>query len=665
MPIFDRFKKWLMLRKWTLFVELMLFASGLAIAQDRVLFTVDNRETVTADEFKAVFNKNREIGEQIDPKTPEEYLQLYIDFKLKVLEAKDSALDERPSFQREFKGYRNQLARPYLRDQSSEEELVKEAYNRMQFDVEASHIMIAVQDFKNSKDTSDALQTLREVKSELENGIISFEEAAKTYSNDTYSAKKGGSLGYFSVFDMVYEFESEVYKLEEGEVSPIFRTQYGYHIARLDSKRAARGKISAAHIMLLLPEDADAVQSEEVERKIRELHQKLINGESTFEDLVAQFSQDKTSKGKGGRLPEFGINDMVESFEEAAFNLKNEGDISEPVRTPYGWHIIKLVEKKPMPSFEEAESELAGKIKRDVRSQLSEDRFIAKLADEYNFKVDEKAISALSKKLNREEFSDEWEIPESLAKDQTVLATYADSAITVQDMMKFVEKNKRNIRSSSAESGMLNVYMEILMENHLLAYEDSQLERKYPEFRRLVNEYQDGILLFDLTDKKIWSKSMKDTVGLEDFYERNKDKYRWDTRYDYTEYDCAKKKLAKKVLKSIKKGELDSLLLKKYNSDSSLNLQLEHFVKEDASDLVKLLTVNEVSDIQERNDRYFFIRLNKVLPPQQKELKNIKGLVAADYQKELEAQWIGHLRETYPVEVNDEVLQSVVNELQH
>ena len=629
-----------------------------------VLFTVDGREQVTAEEFTAVFNKNREIGEQIDPKTPEEYLQLYIDFKLKVREAKDSAMHLRESFIRELQGYRAQLAKPYLTDQMSEEALVKEAFERMQEDVKASHVMIYVEDFKNPADTANAWNEISDAYEQVRSGRMSFEEAAQVLSDDSYSAKKKGSLGWFNVFGMVYEFESAVYGLEVEEISKVFKTPFGYHFARLDAKRPARGKATVAHLMLMLPEDAEPSVQAETERKIKEIHGMLTSGTLSFGNAVLQFSEDKTTKGRGGLLPEFGLNDMVGSFEDAAFALQDSGAISAPVRTPYGWHIIQLVGKKPLRTFSEMETELRGKIKRDVRAEVSQDRFIESLAKEYDWQLDERTLKRVTKELDGS-VGASWSPSEKQLEDARVIARYADSSVTVGDLMGYIGEGRSNFSSSSSMRFILEMYLEMYAEKCLLAYEDAQLENKYPEFRLLMNEYRDGILLFDLTDQRIWSRSMSDSLGLFTHFEANKEDYRWDIRHRYTIYDCASKRIAKKVRKKVLKGTADSLLLAKYNKKSILNLQIERKTEENAAAAVADLMALETGPITEVNGRYQFIHVTEVLPAGYKELEEVKGLVAADYQKLLETEWVKRLRSAYPVVIDQEVRDAVILELSH
>ncbi len=627
-----------------------------------VLFTVDGREQVTAEEFTAVFNKNREIGEQIDPKTPEEYLQLYIDFKLKVREAKDSSMHLRASFINELQGYRAQLAKPYLTDQMSEEALVKEAFERMQEDVKASHIMIYVEDFNNAGDTANAWNEISDAYDQVRSGRMTFEEAAQVLSDDSYSAKNKGSLGWFNVFGMVYEFESAVYGLEVGEISKVFKTPFGYHFARLDAKRPARGKATVAHLMLMLPEDAQPLEQAETERKIKEIHGMLTAGSLSFGNAVLQFSEDKTSKGRGGLLPEFGLNDMVGSFEDAAFALQDSGALSAPVRTPYGWHIIQLVKKEPLRTFSEMEMELRGKIKRDVRAEVSQDRFIARLAKEYDWRLDERTLKKVAKELDGS-VGPSWTPSEKQLEDPRIIARYADSAVTVGALMGYIGTGRSNFSSSSSMRFILEMYLEMYAEKCLLAYEDAQLEKKYPEFRLLMNEYRDGILLFDLTDQRIWSRSMSDSLGLYTHFEANKENYRWDVRHRYTTYDCASKKIAKKVRKKVLKGTADSLLLAKYNEKSVLNLQIDKKTEENAPSTVSGLNVLETGPIREVNGRYQFIQVTEVLPAGYKKLEEVKGLVAADYQKLLETEWVKSLRSAYPVVIDEKVRDAVIQEL--
>ena len=333
-------------------VLLAIMAMGLgANAQENsVLFQVGD-VVVTADEFTAVYEKNKGVGAAIDPKTPEEYLDLYITFKLKIAEAYAQHRDTAAQFLSEFGGYRAQLAKPYLSDQGAEQELLSEAYARMQEEVRASHIMIALDGDALPADTLKVYNQLMDLRATILKGKLTFENAARTQSADTWSAKQGGDLGFFTAFSMVYPFESASYELEQGEISLPVRTQYGYHLIKTTDRRPASGTVRVRHIFFAANNGAEAAQAQRAERSAQEIYTRLQNGES-FMDLL-EYSEDRRTKDKVGELPEFGINKMMPAFEEAAFALENPGDYSAPVQTTIGWHVIQLIEKKPFhPVFE-------------------------------------------------------------------------------------------------------------------------------------------------------------------------------------------------------------------------------------------------------------------------------------------------------------------------
>ncbi len=631
-------------------------------AQSQVLFSLDGREDVSAAEFEAVYNKNRDIGEQIDPKTPGEYLELYINFKLKVLEAKDLNMHYRPEFLDEFYGYRDQLAKPYLTDKSAEESLIQEALNRMQFDVKASHIMIGTKS-QDPKDTLEAYLKLENIRELIVTGKKSFEEMATEYSEDSYSAAKKGSLGYFTAFGMVYPFESAAYALKLGEISPIVRTQFGYHIIRLDDKRPARGRLKAAHIMLISNDASTQQQKADAEIRIKEIHQRLKSGESDFNTLVKQFSEDKSSVSKNGELAEFGMNEMVEEFENAAFALQNPGDYSEPIKTSFGWHIVKLIEKKPDLSSDEKLNIVKRKIQRDQRGQISQENFIVKLKKEYNYKEVPKAISRLVKLIPEDAKKGNWEAPESLLRDETVLATFGDAQIETRHLVDFIEMSNGQASENYPMNQFVRDYLNAHADERLLIHERNNLENKYPEYKLLLNEYRDGILLFDLTQQKVWDKSLKDTVGLESFFEQNRDKYRWQKRFRYVLYNAQDAKTAKKAFKAARKGMDREELVKKLNEKSSLALQVTDAFTETPETWMNNVSAVGLTEVHEVNGRYVFADLKEIVQEGPKEMEECKGLVVSDYQQFLEKEWLRELRTKYAVRVDELVKADLFNKL--
>lgn len=631
---------------------------------NQVLFTVSD-DTVRADEYMAVYNKNRDIGEDIDPKTPLEYLDLYINFKLKVHDAKELGKDTMPNFLREFRNYREQLVKPYLSDKDVTNELVREAYTRMKFDIRASHIMVKLDKSPSPEDTLVAYNKALSIRNKIVKDGMSFEALAAS-SDDTYSAQRQGDLGFFTVFDMVYPFETAAYTTRMGEISMPVRSQYGYHLVKPTDKRAARGKVTVAHIMLIDNDKTTDEQRADVKTKIEEIYSKLEAGEE-FETLVRQYSEDKTSIPRGGQLDPFGINKMYPEFEDAAFAISEIGDYTKPVKTPVGWHIIKLIKKDEELGFEKVQSEIKSKVERDIRAQQSEVSVMKRIKQDYNFKEYPQLYKKAFAQVDEESYNKgEWKI-KKLKNGDVVLFSFDNKEYTIKDFLTFLESSQTKFRRGSTLDSKLYKAIKEYADGELLAYEKSRLAIKYPEFRLLEREYFEGILLFDLTEEKVWRQAMSDTSGLKAFFAMNADKYHWPTRYQAYKVDASSKKIAKKAVKLLKKGKLEAEVLAELNEDSKLDLAIDSGLY--SSEELNLTSVKEMSkagksDIEVQNDRFIQAYVLNIEAPRAKTFEEAKGKVISDYQEYLEAQWLEDLKLKYPVQVNQTVLDKVVSELE-
>ncbi len=629
--------------------------------KSKVLFTVAD-DTVTAGEYMAVYNKNRNLGEDIDPKTPSEYLDLYVNFKLKVHEAKVTGMDTVPSFLREYGSYRDQLAKPYLNDKDVTKELIKEAYQRMGKDVRASHIMIMVDGSAPPADTLQAYKTAMNVKKQIDKGG-DFAALAQEYSADSYSAKQGGDLGYFTVFNMVYPFETAVYNAKVGDVTGPVRTRFGYHLIKVTDKRPARGSVQVAHILVLDNDKVKDNDSKNAEQKINEIYAKLEAGED-FGTLAKQYSQDPTSAQKDGMLQPFGINKMYPEFEDAAFGLDEVGEYTKPIKTPIGWHIIKLVGKAPIGSFEESEDEIKQKLDRDDRSQQSQISVMKRLKKEYNYREYPKVMKMAFEQVDESLLKQAYKAEKVKGADK-VLFEFGPKKYTVLDFLKHVEANQRSARGSSVYSAVSAMY-DSYSENMLVEYEKSRLEEKYPEFKLLSREYFEGILLFDLTEKKVWKKSVSDTTGLKEYYAANKADYMWKERYQAYIIDAVDQKTAKKAAKMISKGEEVSEVVSSLNKDSQLKVKIDSNLYESGTNALLKDLPKKVgtSEIFEKDGRYFVVVFDKIIAPTNKTFDEARGIVISDYQTYLEQQWLKELKDKYEVKMNDDVLKKVIAELE-
>lgn len=651
--------------KRLLLITLLFAATYNAYSQDikkEILFSV-GEDKVTAEEYMAVYNKNRNLGEDIDPKTAREYLDLYLNFKLKVHEAKDLGMDEDKRFIQEYNSYRNQLAKPYLSDKDITQELLQEAYERMKLDVRASHIMLSAPEDADDMAKEKALAKIKTLKSRLDAGE-SFEKLAREYSADTYSAERGGDLGYFTVFGMVYPFESAAFNLKIGEVSDPIQTRFGYHLVMKTEERTARGIAEASHILLISNEKSSQEEKDAANRKINEIYEQLKGG-MTFEDAAMKYSEDKGTARKGGLLQPFAINKMYPEFEEAVFALKNEGDMTKPIKTPVGWHIIKLMSRPGIDSFDKLKRELKVRVDKDSRSEQSRESIVKRLKLEYNFhenlKNKKDAFAQIDESLLKMAFKSK----DAKGRDK-VLFEFQDNSFTVGEFLLYVDNTQAKSRKSTNLRKEIRTVYNRYVDGKLISYEKTRLEDKYPEFRMLAREYYEGILLFDLTEKRVWKKSVIDTLGLESFYASNKTEFMWETRYDVQIVDAASKKLAKKAKKMLKKGDSIQLVMTTLNKDSELNLKIEEGVFEESDNdlLAEEKPELGVSKIIKKNSRYFVLIVKEKNAPSPKTLAEARGLVISAYQNKLEKDWITELKAKYDVKINDDVLEKVIRILE-
>ncbi|MEI6435184.1 MAG: peptidylprolyl isomerase [Bacteroidota bacterium] len=650
------------------FVLVTCLSSMAQVNNDETLLTIAGKP-VNVSEFLNIYQKNNVKGEPIDKKSLDEYLELFINFKLKVKEAEELGLDTISTFKNELNGYRDQLAKPYFTDEVTLNRLIAEAYGREKWDIRASHIFFKLKPDATPEDTLIAFNKATSVRDKLMKGE-SFETLAVEFSEDP-SAKdreanqqhqflKGnkGDLGFFSVFDMVYPFENGASNTEVGQVSKPVRTEYGYHLIKVTDKRPSLGKVTVAHIFVAIPKNATAADSVRLHKRIDSVYQKLIAGAS-FEDLVKTYSDDKGSAAKGGVLPAFGVNRMVPEFVEAIYSLPNIGDYSKPLLTSYGWHIVKLVEKKTIKPIEEEKAEIKQKVLKDNRGEQTRQVVIARIRTEYGVVENTEALKDFYKVVTDSIFFGKWKVSQADGLDKQIFKignlTYRQKDFA--DYLSTTQKKQEKQQINQYVDKMYNTFLD----ESLLKWENSQLEIKYPEFKALMTEYRDGIMLFDLTDQKVWSKAVKDTIGLADFYQKNKNSYKWETRLDASIYTVKDPKMVQKVRNFVKSGLSDADLLKEVNTDSSKILIIESakFSKKDNKLIDSIAWTPGITNDVRSNGNVVFVNVRKVLKPMVKELSEARGLITADYQNYLEKEWIAALRTRYPVEVRREVLLKI------
>ncbi|MDQ2794094.1 MAG: peptidyl-prolyl cis-trans isomerase [Bacteroidota bacterium] len=518
---------------------------------------------VPANEFAYVYRKNNSAAADYGTRpSVTDYLDLYTNFRLKVLEAEQRGLDTTQAFKRELDGYRQQLAQPYLTEKSVTDQLVREAYDRMGQEVSASHILIRVAPDAAPADTLAAYNKIVALRQQAVAGT-DFGQLASTSSEDPLARENGGKLGYFTAMQMVYPFESAAYKTPVGQISAPIRTRFGYHVIKVNDKRTAQGEIKVAHLMIRMNPGAAKADSLTARKKIDELYSRLKKGES-WDKLVAQFSEDAGSAANGGELPPFGTGRMIPSFEEAAFKLQKPGDLTPPVQTPYGWHVIKLIEKQPLAKFADLEAGLKSKVSKDSRSELNKAAFLKRVRREDQF-VEIPAAKAYTfdradTALVAGRFKYQFVTGEGLKPTQTKasggkmpLFLIKNKPYYVSDFLTYVQQNQRARPGAQPAFAMQQLYDQYV-EQSLTEFEKGSLDTKYEDYRMLVKEYRDGILLFQLMDEKVWSKAIEDTVGLKKYFADNQAKYQWDQRVQGRVISAATPAVLTRVQKELKTG---------------------------------------------------------------------------------------------------------------
>jgi peptidyl-prolyl cis-trans isomerase SurA len=621
---------------------LILAAAALPLAGvAQELFRVGTK-TVSKAEFQYVYGKNKDVGANIDPKTESEYLDLYVQFKRKVAAAEAMGRDTMPSFVNEYNGYYKQLLKPYLTDKNVDERLVQEAYERMQWDMRASHIMVDCAENALPSDTLRAYKQIMGIKDRLDRGEPFTQLAA--LSTDTYSAERGGDLGWFTVFGMVYPFESAVFTAPEGQVVGPIRTQFGYHLIRVTGKRPARHTMQAAHILIL---DTESEPNPDAKQQIEEVYAKLQGGEP-FAAAAMKYSEDPTTAKQGGRLAPFGINQMLPEFEDAAFSLTDDGTYSAPFKTKLGWHIVQRVGRNPLPGRQEAERQLAQKIRRDERSNASQKAYVDRLKREYRFDLNEKNLDKLLVALEKGKGVGK------AAKLQ--LATYNGTEVVTGTAV--LAKLKKETESTVAQNVAYARFQEFTTEL-MLAEAERQLPVVNAEFRYLAQEYREGILVFELTREKVWDKAAMDTLGLKAFFADHRANYQWPERITGSVLSGTDAKSLKKAADLARQGVPVAKIQKVLNVKSEVvsvtdaeKLALGSEGKNARQAMLGQFTgPDKVKGAFEQNGTWFVLIATERIPAGPKELSECRGQVIADYQKHLESEWMKELATQFPLEM--------------
>jgi peptidyl-prolyl cis-trans isomerase SurA len=644
---------------FSVFVLAMSLFLRLSGQEDEIILSIGDHE-ITRGEFERIYQKNNSSA-VYDNKSVEEYLDLFINFKLKVIEAENLGYDTVKSFINELAGYREQLAKPYFEDKEYHEELLKEAYERTRNEVSASHILIRLEKDAAPKDTLLAYQKIMDIRKRILAGEP-FAEVARATSDDPSAKTNAGYLGWFSAFQMIYPFENVAYNTEVGKISMPLRSRYGYHIVKVEGKRESPGSIRAAHIMVYASKDDPELRAEG-EKKINECYERLKNGEN-FADLAAEYSDDKNTSSKGGDLNWIRSGIIPDDLESKIFSLKDSGDYTEPLPTSYGFHIFMLIGKKPLESFEELKPELEKKLARDSRGKQNEKLLVDRIKNENNFRLYRENLQPVIDVLDESIYDGTWDTSFAAELINPVIS-FGNRDYSQKEFAGFIAAKKQYNKAYTLND-IINERLEQFINEKAIEYEKSMLEVKHPEFKNLMDEYHDGILLFNLTDDMVWSKAVKDTAGLLEFYEKNKNNYMWGDRINLSIYTFEDENLLKKVISIARKRAKKPISVLAVQtslcgSDTIKCIQIEDkkLEKDDDSLNKEILWQKGYSLQQKAGDKMKVFWVNDIIPPEPKKLNETKGLVTADYQTYLEKEWIKSLRNKYEIVVHEDVLDKI------
>jgi peptidyl-prolyl cis-trans isomerase SurA len=647
------------------FAIIGLLLSTIISAQkgDEVLMTVSNIP-VTVDEFKYIYEKNNGKDANYSKKSLDEYLELYSKFKLKVARAKDLKLDTIKSLQDELSGYKRQLANSYLTDKEILDELLKQLQERQKQDVKFKHILVSHGGEKtNDSLNAVALKKINNIKSEIDKGK-SFEVAAKEYSDDKTSGGNGGDLGFWTAMmpEGFYDLENVLYTQPIGKVSNVVKSRLGYHLIKVEEKRPAKGLIGVAHILI-------KNNDREAKMKIDEAYNKLIAGED-FAQVCATYSDDKQTNKSGGFLPAFNINTYETAFEEAAYSLLNDGDISKPIQTKSGWHIIKRVKKMDVQQDFLAFKKLnEPKIKKDERFALAKKRLVENIKKTSGYRENMDVFNKYVATLTEDFLTFKW-APElsALIVKEPLISFGSDNQFSVSDFAVFSKKNtKSRLKYEKSPSAIKEVATLLLAEfadEKAIDVEQKLLEVKYPDFKALLREYDEGILLFEATKRAVWDKANQDSVGLASFYQSNQNNYKTDEKGNLLVYNIATTdmKFAEKVLKLAKKKSPEEVIKKLSKKDQVVTYVEETLEKSNARFKDMAWEVKKPTPIvkNEENGSLTFSMITRTFPVRNKSLKEARGYVVADYQEFLEEEWLKELSSKYAVDIKKDVLNKLI-----
>ncbi|MCM1449852.1 MAG: peptidylprolyl isomerase [Clostridiales bacterium] len=643
------------MKKILLSAVLLLTVSGMATAaqplEDRdsqILLTIDNNP-VTLGEFEYLYHKNN--SQQMAPQTIDEYLQMFINYKLKVMEAEAASIDKTDNFKSELRGYARELAEPYLIDNTIEQQLIDQEYARMAEEVNVSHIMLmpgySPLEHAAGKVRLDSIRNVI-----LQGG--DFEELAKRFSVDRASSVNGGNMGYITAGRFPYSFESAAYDTPVGELSQVVETQFGFHLVKPIGRRPARGEVLVQHV-LKLTQGLDAERKKAVLHSMDSLHTLLANG-ADFDDIASRESEDPGSARQGGRLPWFSTGRMVKPFEDVAYAL-NDGDLSDVFETAYGYHIIKRLDSKALPSKEEATPQIRQMIENDERAQMPRRARLDELKARYGVVKNRPAYAMAESVIRSNGGYDSTVVARFMSMPAPMVTIGDDRKILLSQVVSRLQPMP-DVQADVAYEMLVNRIDEMIDETVTdIALE--KLPEENADYRNLLKEYRDGMLLFEISDRMVWTRAKEDTAGLNRWFETHRDRYTW-TAPKFKSYiifatsdsvlDVANRFLASNPIQG---KDLAPALRQLCGRD----VRVERVIAAKGENaIIDYLGFNGERPVP-TGKWVSYVAYQPVIIDAPVEVADERGAITADYQAALEKEWIKKMQKSHKVKVNKKVLK--------
>jgi peptidyl-prolyl cis-trans isomerase SurA len=616
------------------------------------LFTIKGSPVYT-EEFIYLYKKNHLQPQDFTEEKINEYLILFINFKLKITEGKKRGLDTTRAFIKEFNTYKEELKKPYRAGTDDLDRLTKEAYDRLAQEIKAAHLLMVV---KADATPSDTLAAYRKIGDLRQRALANenFEILAKDYSEDPSAKMNNGNLGYFTALQMVYPFEDAAYKTKVGEISPIVRTRFGYHIIKVLDRRPARGEVEVSHILLRTGKGNEA----KIKNTIFEIYDQLKGGRA-WDELCTEFSEDTSTKNSGGRLRPFGVGAMasVPEFEQESFSLKAPGEISDPFQSAIGWHIIRLEKRIPVPSFKETEVSLKRRVARDERLTVSKASSLDKRKKELGFAEENEVKTSIISLADSTLTKGKWHYTAGGAIQDQTLFTRQTEKTPARDFFQWVSVNETN--SSLSPPAYMKQLYDRFVEEKINELEEKKLLEENPDYRLLLSEYKEGILLFEIMEKEVWNKASDDSTGQRKYYGEHPDKFKAGNRVEARIFATTDKTFKEEIKNKIAAGDtLNEADLKKFKS-------VTHLKKYEAKESQVIDQINWVPGLQEAevNHTYYLVEVSRLVPPGNLTFEEGRAKVISEYQDSLEKEWLIRLRQKYPVKINKKGKKTVITQL--